>query len=176
MISIATSPPCAPLPGLISSSAGSMFKPQLTLPGKTAARQCYANKKLPQVAPGLFKVLWLRGRTSLGQPIVGKCIRDASNAGARLARLAAEQKIRCQNGHSKCQTVHKVRWALPIILSRTCDSGLMRYAMCAVSLRSGSDRKGGWGGHLPGRVVSRPRSCPPCGGDGPLPKETQARA
>ena len=176
MISIATSPPYAPLPGQISSSAGSMFKQQLTLPGKNRSSTVLRQLKLPQVAPGLFKVLLLRGRASLGQPIIGKCIRDASNAGARLARLAVEQKIRCQNGHSKCQTVHKVRWALPIILSRTCDSGLMRYAICAVSLWSGSDRKGGWGGHLPGRVVSRPRSCPPCGGDGPLPKDTQARA
>ena len=161
---------------VISSSAGSIFKQQLTLPGKNRSSTVLRQQKLPQEAPGLFKVSWLQGRNEPWPADAREMIRDASNAGARLARLAVEQKIRCQNGHSKCQTVHKVRWALPIILSRTCDSGLMRYAMCAVSLRSGSDRKGGWGGHLPGRVVSRPRSCPPCGGDGPLPKDTQARA
>ena len=93
MISIATSPPCAPLPGLISSSAGSMFKQQLTLPGKNCSSTVLRQQKLPQEAPGLFKVSLLQGRNEPWPADSRKMIRDASNAGARLAGLAVEQGL-----------------------------------------------------------------------------------
>jgi hypothetical protein len=129
MINIATSHSAvcpalfAPFPGLISSTTRSMLKQQLTLPGKNRSSTVLRQQKLPQEAPGLSKVSWLQGRNEPWPADSRKMIRDASNAGARLARLAVEQKTRCQDGPSKCRIALNLRWALCVELSRSCDPG-----------------------------------------------------